>query len=157
MAKQSAGLLMFRRQADGLEVFLVHPGGPFWAARDQGSWTIPKGEYGADETPLAAAQREFTEETGFSAAGPFADLGEIRQKSGKRVRAWAFAGDADPSQLVSNTCKVEWPPRSGRRITIPEIDRGRWFSLEEAHSYIRDEQRSFLRALMALHDRSELA
>jgi predicted NUDIX family NTP pyrophosphohydrolase len=97
------------------------------------------------------------EETGFSAAGPFAELGEIRQKSGKRVRAWAFAGDADPSQLVSNICKVEWPPRSGRRITIPEVDRGRWFSMEEAQVYIRDEQRTFLQELAALHAQGKLA
>jgi predicted NUDIX family NTP pyrophosphohydrolase len=143
MPKRSAGLVMFRRLKE-LEVFLVHPGGPIWAKKNEGAWTIPKGEYEKDENPLAAARREFEEETGFKAAGSFLDLGTIRQKSGKRVAAWAFEGDCDPANLKSNTCEIEWPPRSGRRLEIPEIDRGRWFSLEEAKQYIREEQSPLL-------------
>jgi len=146
MPKRSAGLVMFRRLKE-LEVFLVHPGGPIWAKRNEGAWTIPKGEYEEDENPLAAARREFEEETGFKAAGSFLDLGTIRQKSGKRVAAWAFEGDCDPANLKSNTCEIEWPPRSGRRLEIPEIDRGRWFSLEEAKQYIREEQSPLLDTL----------
>ena len=122
---------MYRRAGDRLEVFLAHPGGPYWVNKD--SWTIPKGEYDdGDETPLDAARREFEEETGFAAAEPFLDLGEIRQPSGKIVRAWAFEGDCDPAALRSNTCTIEWPPRSGREIEIPEVDRGAWFSIESA-------------------------
>ena len=143
MPNRSAGLVMFRRLKE-LEVFLVHPGGPIWAKKNEGAWTIPKGEYEKDENPLAAARREFEEETGFKAAGSFLDLGTIRQKSGKRVAAWAFEGDCDPANLKSNTCEIEWPPRSGRRLEIPEIDRGRWFSLEEAKQYIREEQSPLL-------------
>jgi predicted NUDIX family NTP pyrophosphohydrolase len=150
MTRHSAGLLMFRRRAGALEVLLVHPGGPFWAGRDKGAWTVPKGEFAAEEEPLAAAQREFLEETGFAAVGPFHPLGTVRQKSGKTVQAWAFAGDCDPGRLVSNTCAIEWPPRTGRRITIPEVDQGRWFSMEAAHLYIRTEQQPFLDALRRL-------
>ena len=135
---------MFRRLSDELEVFLVHPGGPLWAKKDKGAWTIPKGEYDADESPLAAAQREFEEETGFHAAGEYVDLGSIKQKSGKIVTAWAFEGDCDPDKLISNTCEIEWPPRSGRRLEIPEVDRGRWFSIDEARRYIRSEQEQLL-------------
>lgn len=147
MPKRSAGLLMYRKRNDKIEVFLVHPGGPFWAKKDLGAWTIPKGEYEADEEPLAAAQREFLEETNFSATGPFVDLGAIRQASGKLVTAWAFAGDCDPAQLVSNTCLVEWPPRSKRQIEIPEVDQGHWFNLEEAAQRIRKEQAPLLNVL----------
>jgi len=147
MPKRSAGLLMYRRLAGELEVFLVHPGGPFWTKRDKGVWTIPKGEYGPDESPLVAARREFEEETGFHTTEEFLDLGSIKQKSGKLVNAWAFEGDCDPAQLISNTCEIEWPPRSGRRLEIPEVDRGRWFSISEAHEYVREEQREFLRRL----------
>lgn len=136
---------MYRRTADEMAVFLVHPGGPIWARKDKGAWTIPKGEYEPDESPLAAAQREFKEETGFQAMGEFVDLGSIKQKSGKIVNAWAFEGDCDPAQLISNTCEIEWPPRSGRRLEIPEVDRGRWFSITEASEYIREEQRELLR------------
>jgi predicted NUDIX family NTP pyrophosphohydrolase len=150
MAKRSAGLLMYRRRLSGAEVFLVHPGGPFWAAKDLGSWTLPKGEYDDDEDPLAAAQREFNEETGFTAAGEFLDLGSAKLKSGKKVVAWAFEGDCDPELLVSNTCEIEWPPRSGKRIEIAEVDRGRWFSLQQAHESIREEQRPFLETLHKL-------
>jgi predicted NUDIX family NTP pyrophosphohydrolase len=150
MPKRSAGLVMFRRLAGDLEVFLVHPGGPLWAKKDRGAWTVPKGEYEPDETPLDAAQREFEEETGFLASGEFLDLGTIRQKSGKLVTAWAFEGDCDPAHLTSNTCEIEWPPRSGRHLEIPEVDRGRWFTLQEARKYIREEQQPFLDNLGAL-------
>jgi predicted NUDIX family NTP pyrophosphohydrolase len=147
MPKRSAGLLMYRRSANEREIFLVHPGGPIWAGKNKGAWTIPKGEYQQDENPLDAARREFEEETGFRAIGEFADIGSVRQKSGKVVTAWAFEGDCDPSLLKSNTCEIEWPPRSGHRIEIPEVDRGRWFSIGEANEYIREEQREFLQRL----------
>ena len=143
-SKQSAGLLMLRRRTTELEVFLVHPGGPFWSKKDEGAWTLPKGEYEVDEEPLAAARREFQEETGFCAHGPFIELGSVRQKSGKVVFAWAFEGDCDPAQLVSNTCEIEWPPRSGKRIEIPEVDRGAWFSPAQAAISLREEQRLLL-------------
>lgn len=149
MAKRSAGLLMYRRTSGDLEVFLVHPGGPLWAGKDKGAWTLPKGEYERDENSLAAARREFEEETGFQATGEFLDLGTIRQKSGKLVTGWAFEGDCDPAKLISNTCEIEWPPRSGRRLEIPEVDRGRWFSIEGAREYIREEQQPLLDNLCA--------
>lgn len=135
---------MYRRTSDQLEVFLVHPGGPLWARRDIGAWTIPKGEYAQDEDPLTAARREFEEETGFLATEEFFDLGTVKQKSGKLVAAWAFEGDCDPDKLTSNTCEIEWPPRSGKHMEIPEVDRGRWFSIEEARKYIREEQKPLL-------------
>src|SRR3984893_571383 len=112
--KRSAGLLMYRKRRGGIEVFLVHPGGPLWAEKDQGAWTLPKGEYEPDEDPLVAARREFQEETGFIVSDDFIELGSVRQKSGKIVIAWAFEGDCDPVELVSNTCEIEWPPRSGK-------------------------------------------
>jgi predicted NUDIX family NTP pyrophosphohydrolase len=155
MPKQSAGLLMYRRRSGGLEVFLVHPGGPFWAKKDLGAWTIPKGEYEAEEDPLAAAQREFEEETSFVPSGPFLPLGTVRLASGKTVMAWAFEGDCDPARLVSNTCEIEWPPRSRRRLEIPEVDRGEWFSLEQAYGRIRKEQGTLLRVLSSLLESSE--
>lgn len=142
--------MMYRKTNARLEIFLVHPGGPFWAKKDQGAWTIPKGEYEAGENPLDAARREFEEETGFQATGEFLELGSAKLKSGKIVIAWAFKGDCDPAQLTSNTCEIEWPPRSGRRITIPEVDRGRWFLLEEARTSIRPEQQPFLEKLQIL-------
>ena len=147
MPKRSAGLLMFHTSNDQLEVFLVHPGGPLWAKKDKGAWTIPKGEYEPEENPLVAARREFEEESGFQATGEFVDLGSIKQKSGKVVNAWAFEGYCDPAKLASNTCEIEWPPRSGHRLEIPEVDRGRWFSTNEASEYIREEQREFLQRL----------
>lgn len=126
---------MYRRKSE-LEVFLVHPGGPFWAKKDAASWTIPKGQYGDGEPALDAAKREFTEETGFVASGNFLELGVIKQPSGKLVSAWAFEGDCEPSKLVSNFCKVEWPPRSGRFVDCPEVDRGEWFVIREAKKRI---------------------
>lgn len=131
--KKSAGLLMYRRTPDGvLQVLLAHPGGPFWRAKDDGAWTLPKGEYEDPEQPLDAARREFTEETGFEASAPFLPLGEVVQKSGKRILAWAFAGECDPAQLRCITFEMEWPPRSGRRQSYPEIDRVGWFTPGEA-------------------------
>jgi len=133
----SAGIVLYRRPGgDQLEVLLVHPGGPLWARRDTGAWSIPKGEYGAGEEPLTAALREFAEELGSEPpadAEPI-DLGEIRQKSGKRVRAWALAGDLDVSAVVSNRVEIEWPPRSGRTLEIPEIDRAQWFPVDDARA-----------------------
>src|ERR1700677_979233 len=143
-SKRSAGLLMYRKRKGEIEVFVVHPGGPVWAKKDQGAWTLPKGEYEADEDPLVAAQREFQEETGFFASGNFIELGSVRQKSGKIVIAWAFEGDCDPAQLVSNTCEIEWQPRSGKRMEIPEVDRGSWFGFAEARDYTRAEQGELL-------------
>jgi len=138
---------MFRKAGRNYEVFLVHPGGPYWARKDEGAWTVPKGEYEEDEEAIRAAQREFIEETGFTAHGPFFELGSVRQKSGKVVQAWAFAGECDPAQLVSNTCEIEWPPKSNRRISIPEVDRGAWFQFASAARFIRQEQRPFLERL----------
>jgi predicted NUDIX family NTP pyrophosphohydrolase len=141
MPKSSAGILLYRRKPR-LEVFLIHPGGPFWAKKD--AWSIPKGEYEPGEEPLAAAQREFAEETGSPVSGNFLPLGEIRQPSGKQVTAWAVEGDLDPATLVSNTCMVEWPPHSGKEIEIPEVDRGDWFDLETARRKIFKGQDKFL-------------
>lgn len=122
----------------------MHPGGPFWRKKDLGAWTIPKGEYEPGEEPLAAARREFQEETGFPVEGEFLPLGEITQASGKIVTAWAVEGDCDPARLVSNTCQVEWPPRTGRMIEIPEVDRGAWFHIAEAREKIFPAQRPLL-------------
>lgn len=149
---QSAGILLYRRKAaDGAvpEVLLVHPGGPIWARRDRGAWSIPKGEYHAGEDPLAAARREFEEELG---SAPPADqepleLGEIKQKSGKLVRAWALAGDLDPAVSVSNTFELEWPPRSGRLQQFPEVDRAQWFTVAEARERVLPAQVPLLERL----------
>ena len=145
--KRSAGLLMYRRVQSGIEVFLVHPGGPYWAKKDRGAWGVPKGEYDPDEDALDAARREFTEETGFMADGEFLELGEIVQKNRKLTTAWAFEGDCDPADLVSNTCEIEWPPRSGRRLTIPEVEAGRWFTPAEAREFMRQDQQPLLERL----------
>jgi predicted NUDIX family NTP pyrophosphohydrolase len=145
--RRSAGLLMYRGRHRDLEVFLVHPGGPHFAKKDEGYWTIPKGEYLDGEQPLEAAVREFQEETGFTASGDFLELGWIKQKGGKIVSGWAFEGDCDPDKLISNHCEVEWPPKSGRRIEIPEVDRGAWFSLKEAKKRIKPTQIPLLERL----------
>lgn len=150
MPKHSAGLLMYRRGSAGLEVFLVHPGGPFWAKKDLGAWSIPKGEYAPDEPAVDAAIREFQEETGFVVSGELVALGVIKQAGGKIVSAWAFAGDCDPAALVSNLCRLEWPPRSGAFRDFPEIDRGAWFSLAAAAERILPAQRPFLSSLAAI-------
>ncbi len=141
-AARSAGILLHRVRQGRTEVLLVHPGGPLWARRDLGSWSIPKGELDADEDPLAAARREFAEELGtpLAADAPTLALGEVRQRSGKRVLAWAVAGDVDVDQVHSNTARVEWPPRSGRMLEVPEIDRAAWFELDEARRRINPAQ-----------------
>ncbi|GAC1603475.1 MAG: NUDIX domain-containing protein [Ramlibacter sp.] len=145
MAKQSAGLLMYRRIAGGaVEVLLAHPGGPYWTRRDAGAWTIPKGEFEQGEDGLACALREFREETGCVPCGPFAPLGEIRQNSGKRVSAWCFEGGFDPLLLDSNLFEMEWPPRSGQWREFPEIDRIGWFGLAAARDKLLGAQRPFL-------------
>jgi len=147
MPKRSAGLLLYRRKKE-LEVFLVHPGGPFWAKKDLGAWSIPKGEYEVDEDPLAAARREFEEETGFPATGNFIELGELTQPGGKIVSAWAFEGDCDANDLRSNTFEMEWPPRSGRKMEFPEVDTGSWYSVEEARRRLMPGQMLFLDRLL---------
>jgi predicted NUDIX family NTP pyrophosphohydrolase len=125
-------------------VFLVHPGGPFWANKDKGSWSVPKGEYNDDEDALKAAQREFQEETGLSIQGNFIELGEVRQPSGKRVRVWALENDQEVENIRSNTFQLEWPPKSGKIQEFPEVDRGGWFSIPEARQKILKGQFPFL-------------
>jgi predicted NUDIX family NTP pyrophosphohydrolase len=149
MSRTSAGLLMYRRRDGGLEVFLVHPGGPFWAKKDTGAWSIPKGEIDATEEPLAAARQEFSEETGFAAEGAFRPLAPITQAGGKIVQAWAVEGDVDPAALRSNTFSIEWPPRSGRQQAFPEVDRAAWFPLDEARRKINPAQTALLDELEA--------
>jgi predicted NUDIX family NTP pyrophosphohydrolase len=141
---------LHRGRGNALEVLLVHPGGPFWARRDEGAWSIPKGEYEPGEDPEAAARREFAEELGTAPpAGPTEDLGEIRQKSGKQVRAWALEGDIDASRIRSNTVEVQWPPRSGKLIEVPEVDRAEWFDLAAARDKINPAQAELLERLGA--------
>jgi predicted NUDIX family NTP pyrophosphohydrolase len=147
MPKQSAGLLLFRGAPEAIEVLLVHPGGPFWAKKDEGAWSIPKGELSADEDSLHAALREFKEEMGEDVAGAFIALEPQRQAGGKIVHAWAVAADFDPTRVRSNTVSLEWPPRSGRRRIFPEIDRAAWFPLDVAHKKILKGQVGFLREL----------
>lgn len=147
MPKTSAGILLFRGKGRALEVLLVHPGGPFWAKKDL--WGIPKGLIHSGEDPLDAARREFEEETGFEVDGKFLPLGEVQQKSGKIVRAWAVRGDLDADKIRSNEFEVEWPPGSGRTKRYPEIDRGAWYGIDEAARRIRSEQRPLLDALVA--------
>ena len=142
--KRSAGLLMFRRPGGDLEVLLAHPGRPFWQHRDEGAWTIPKGEFADPEFALDAAQREFAEETGFAVTPPLLPLGDVVQKSGKRLSAWAFEGECAPAQLRCNEFELEWPPRSGQRQRHPEIDRVAWFALPEARRRILPAQRAWL-------------
>jgi predicted NUDIX family NTP pyrophosphohydrolase len=148
-ARHSAGLLLFRHGGDGLEVLLVHPGGPFWAKRDEGVWSIPKGEYEPDEPPFKAALREFREELGTPAPGGEAlYLGEVRQKSGKLVRAWALEGDLDAGRIASNTFSLEWPPRSGKISEFPEVDRAEWFTIERARERLNRAQVALLERLV---------
>jgi len=138
---------MFRRRDGVLQVLLAHPGGPFWAKKDDGAWTIPKGEHESSEDSLAAAKREFAEETGFGLKGPFLALGSLKQPSGKIISAWAFESDCDPDALASNTFELEWPPKSGRKATFPEIDRVGWFRIDEARKKLHKGQERFLNAL----------
>ncbi len=150
MAKRgtvSAGLLLYRMRSGALEVFLAHPGGPFWKNKDAGAWTIPKGVVDAGEEPLAAARRGFREETGIRASGPFVALGSIRQRAGKTVHAWAWEGDADPERVSSNEMRTEWPRGSGRWIAFPEIDRCAWFSAAAARAKINPAQAELIERL----------
>ncbi|MEO5564305.1 MAG: NUDIX domain-containing protein [Chitinophagaceae bacterium] len=140
MKKQSAGILLYRFQKKKTEVFLVHPGGPFWKNKDAGAWTIPKGEFTGDEDPLEAAKREFEEETGTLLTGKFTELQPIKQKAGKTVYAWAIEGDIDPSKIKSNSFEIEWPPKSGKMTSFPEIDRADWFDLIKAKEKINISQ-----------------
>jgi predicted NUDIX family NTP pyrophosphohydrolase len=144
MPKQSAGLLVYRRRAERLEVFLVHPGGPFWQNKDEGAWSIPKGEFSQDEPPLEAAKREFCEETGFTIDGPFMPLRPIKQRGGKTVHAWVVEADFDSDQVKGNTFSLEWPRGSGKFKEFPEVDRAGWFTVEAAKEKILESQRPLL-------------
>lgn len=156
MGKQSAGLLMYRQTNGQLEVFLVHPGGPFWAKKEFSCWSIPKGECLDGESHLEAALREFQEETGLVPQAPFLALGEIKQSGGKRVKAWAFASDCDPTTICSNTFSLEYPPRSGKMQIFPEVDRAGWFTIAEAKTRIIKGQIPLLETLaQALGDRHD--
>jgi predicted NUDIX family NTP pyrophosphohydrolase len=155
MPERSAGILLYRHGDDGIEVLLVHPGGPFFARKDDGAWGIPKGLHEDGEEPLDAARREFAEEIGSDCPdGEALELGEIRQKSGKRVLAWAVEGDLDADAITSNTFEIEWPPRSGRRQEFPEIDRAAWFPLPIARTKILAAQAEFLARLRGLSPQS---
>lgn len=152
-AKISAGLLMYRKRGGALEALLVHPGGPFWANKDLGAWTVPKGECAPGEELLACARREFQEETGFAPTGPYTPLPPLKQAGGKMVHAWAVQGDCDPAMLRSNSFTMEWPPRSGRRREFVELDRAAWYSLDEARRRILPSQAPLLDALERLLSR----
>jgi predicted NUDIX family NTP pyrophosphohydrolase len=146
----SAGLLLYRSSGQGLEVFLVHPGGPFWAKKDPGAWTIPKGELETGESAREAALREFEEEIGFRPEGELLELSPVRQRGGKTVQAWALRGDCDPEQIQSNPFTLEWPPRSGRMREFPEVDRADWFTIEGAREKINPGQIPLLEELAAI-------
>jgi len=150
MAKRSAGLLLFRRRNHELQVLLIHPGGPLWVQKDEGAWSIPKGEIEDGEDPLAAARREFNEELGAPVSGEFIELAPIRQASGKLVHAWAVEGDFDPATLTSGLFSMEWPPRSGRQQHFPEVDRAEWFTIGEAKGKINKAQLALLDQLSSL-------
>jgi predicted NUDIX family NTP pyrophosphohydrolase len=146
--KRSAGILVYRRDADGIAVLLAHPGGPIFRRRDAGAWTIPKGEIEQDEEPLAAARRELAEETGFAVEGQFIDLGTVKQKNGKIVHAFAVEATVDPSKLTSSTFRMEWPPRTGKFEEFPEVDRAAYFSLDSAREKLNAAQAEFLGRLL---------
>jgi predicted NUDIX family NTP pyrophosphohydrolase len=150
MPKESAGLLLFRRRPHGVEVLLVHPGGPFWKKRDEGAWSVPKGEIEPGDDPRRTAAREFAEELGTPPPPEerWIDLGQVTQSGGKRVRAWAAEGDLDPDAITSNTFEIEWPPRSGRRARFPEVDRARWCGPEEADRLAVSAQAAFVARLL---------
>jgi predicted NUDIX family NTP pyrophosphohydrolase len=148
--KQSAGILMYRFANSTLEVFLVHPGGPFWAKKDAGAWSIPKGEFDEGEDPLETAKREFQEETGFSLEGNFIPLSSLKQPSGKVIRAWALEGNCDAKSIKSNTFSIEWPPHSGKRREFPEVDRAEWLKIPQAREKILPGQRLFLEELLRI-------
>ncbi|HSF70257.1 MAG TPA: NUDIX domain-containing protein [Nitrospira sp.] len=145
--KLSAGIILYRRRETGLEVLIVHPGGPFWAKKDEGAWSIPKGEYVEGEDPLSVAKREFYEETGSALTGPCLELSPAKQPSGKIIRAWAVEGDLDATAIRSNSFSLEWPPRSGRVQSFPEVDRACWYALEQAKVKLLPVQRAFLEEL----------
>ncbi|WP_293309803.1 NUDIX domain-containing protein [Pedobacter sp. UBA5917] len=147
--KQSAGILLFRKTDQNIEFFLVHPGGPFFAKKDLGFLTIPKGELNEDEAPLTAAIREFAEETGKTLSGDFIELSPIVQKGGKKVFCWAIAGDIDTANIVSNTFEIEWPPRSGKRAIFAEVDKAAWFDYNEAIKHINEKQVALLDELIS--------
>jgi predicted NUDIX family NTP pyrophosphohydrolase len=149
VARKSAGILLYRGTGAELELLLVHPGGPFWAQKDVGVWSIPKGEYGDDEDPRACALREFEEETGTPLPpGELIELGDVRQKGGKVVTAWAAQGDLDAAAIRSNTFRMQWPPRSGRWATFPEVDRAGWFGVDEAREKLNPAQSDFVDRLL---------
>lgn len=148
--KLSAGILLYRMRGGEIEVFLVHPGGPFWARKDEGAWSIPKGEYVANDDPLATAKREFHEETGFEVGRSFHPLTPLKQPSGKVISAWAVEGDVDAADVKSNTFSLEWPPHSGKTQEFPEVDRGAWFDLPTAQAKLQPGQRGFLDQLQQL-------
>ena len=150
--KRSAGILLYRRKGRTFEFFLVHPGGPFWKNRDAGAWTVPKGAIEPDEDPLAAAKREFAEETGFTVDGEFIELGTFKQPGGKHVLVWAVEGDCEPAKLASNEFEMEWPPHSGKRQRFPEVDRGEWFGVAEAQEKMLIGQRPMLERFFALKE-----
>jgi predicted NUDIX family NTP pyrophosphohydrolase len=150
MSRLSAGLLMYRMKDGTIQVLLAHPGGPFFSNEDEGAWSIPKGEPDADEDLLVTAQREFEEETGVKPTGPFLPLRSIQQKGGKIVHAWAFEGDCDPASLKSNTFAMEWPPKSGRHVEFPEIDRAEFFDLATARKKIKAGQEALIDELEAI-------
>jgi predicted NUDIX family NTP pyrophosphohydrolase len=153
MAKRSAGILMYKRAGGDLRLLLVHPGGPFWAKKDAGAWSIPKGEYEASEDALAVAKREFGEELGSEPVGEFLELGEVVQPGRKVVVAWAVEGDLDVRTATSNTFELEWPPKSGRRRSFPEVDRAEWFTPAQAREKILVGQRGFIDRLLAIAKR----
>jgi predicted NUDIX family NTP pyrophosphohydrolase len=150
MAKQSAGILLYQTSDHQLQVFLVHPGGPFYTNKDNGSWSVPKGEFLDDEDPLSAAKREFFEETGQAIEGTYIPLTPIQQKGGKKVYAWAIEGNIDPATIVSNTFELEWPPKSGKIKIFPEIDKAAWFDIEEAKLKINAAQVGLIEELLHL-------
>ena len=155
MAKKSAGFLIYRFRNKRLEIFLVHPGGPFWAKKDEGAWSLPKGEYEAGEEPLSVARREFEEETGFAVEdvvnqNAFHELDDLKQAGGKIIKAWAAEGDCDAAAVRSNMFTMQWPPRSGKQAQFPEVDRAGWFQIKQASRKILKGQAGFLDQLCAL-------
>ncbi len=151
MAKKlSAGILLYRTRGDQVEVFLVHPGGPYWARKEDGAWSIPKGEYTEGDDPLTTARREFREETGSEVIGSFRPVSPVKQPSGKVVSVWVVEGDLDPATVKSNTFSLEWPPHSGTMQEFPEVDRGAWFDIATARTKLQPGQRGFLDQLLEL-------
>lgn len=148
MGKKSAGILVYRNKKDITEFFLVHPGGPFWKNKDEGAWSIPKGEFADDEDPLNAAKREFKEETGQAIDGAFISLTPVKQKSGKIIYAWAVEADIDPAAIKSNLFEMEWPPKSGKKQEFPEVDRAEWFTTEQAKEKINTSQAALIEELI---------